>query len=470
MDIPFTIKDAAEGLRAGTYTSTELTSALMAKTKALNPTLGAFIEITEDSAMAAAAAADADFAKGIDKGPLQGIGIGVKDIIQTVEAPTTANGLVLDPAWGAGKDATVITKLREAGAFIAGKLVLNEFAIGAPDADKPFPMPQNPWDLPRSASGSSSGTGIAVAAGMVLGGLGTDTGGSTRGPSSFNGITGLKQTFGRVSKSGCVPLGYSLDHINPMARTAYDCAIMLQVMAGYDPLDPNTVDVPVPDYAAALTGDVKGLKIGVPMGYFYDDPDMNPDTRAAVLSAIEVLKGAGAIVTEIEIPHLAEAKDANTIIMFCEAAAYHRPDLASMFDTYGKFTSQSLARGILWSGADYVQAQRFRSYFKKVIADVFTKFDVLITPTSPSPAPLRSDMSPEKMLTSRSFTGVWNLTGLPALALPVGLTTDPVTLPLSMQIIGGPFEEATVLRAGDAYQRLTSHHTNVAPIAAAVAV
>jgi len=470
MDIPVTIKDAAAGLRSGAFTSAQLTKALLDKSHALNPTLGAFITISDDAAMAAAAQADADLAAGKDLGPLQGIPIAVKDIIATTDAPTTANGLVLDPKWGEGYDATVIEKLRGAGAVIAGKLVLNEFAIGQPDPDKPFPMPQNPWDLPRSASGSSSGTGIAISAGMVLGGLGTDTGGSTRGPSSFNGITGLKQTFGRVSKFGCVPLGYSLDHINPMARTAYDCAIMLQVMAGYDPKDPTTVDVPVPDYAAALTGDVKGLKIGVPMSYFFDDPDMNPETRAAVLAAVDVLKGAGAEVTEITIPHLAEAKDANTIIMFCEAAAYHRPDLASMFDTYGKFTSQSLARGILWSGADFVQAQRFRSYFKKVIQGVFEQFDVLITPTSPSPAPLRADMSPEKQLTARSFTGVWNLTGLPALALPAGLTTTAPTLPLSMQIIGKPFDEATVLRVGDAYQRLTSHHLNVPAIAATVAV
>ncbi|MEI7926284.1 MAG: amidase [Chloroflexota bacterium] len=470
MDIPLTIKDAAAGLRSGAFTSTELTKALLDKAHALNPTLGAFITFTDETAMAAAAAADAAFAAGKDAGPMQGIPYAAKDIIATSEAPTTANGLVLDPEWGAGYDATVIEKLKAAGAVLTGKLVLNEFAIGQPDPAKPFPMPQNPWDLPRSASGSSSGTGIAVAAGMVLGGLGTDTGGSTRGPSSFNGITGLKQTFGRVSKFGCVPLGYSLDHINPMARSAYDCALMLQIMAGYDPKDPNTVDVPVPDYVAALTGDVKGVKIGVPMSYFYDDPDMNAETRSAVLAAIDVLKGAGAEVTEITIPHLAEAKDANTIIMFCEAAAYHRPDLAGMFDTYGKFTSQSLARGILWSGADYVQAQRFRSYFKKVIQGVFEQFDVLITPTSPSPAPLRADMSPEKQLTARSFTGFWNLTGLPALALPVGLTTTAPTLPLTMQIVGTAFAEPMVLRVGDAYQRLTTHHLNVPPIAANVAV
>jgi aspartyl-tRNA(Asn)/glutamyl-tRNA(Gln) amidotransferase subunit A len=468
MDIPNTIKDAASALRSGKLSSTDLTKALLDKSKALNPTLGAFITVMEDSALAAAATADADLARGVDRGPLQGIPLGVKDIIATKDAPTTANGSVLEPSWGAGYDATVIERLRAAGAVIAGKTVLNEFAIGQPDPAKPFPMPQNPWDLERSASGSSSGTGIAVSAGLVLGGLGTDTGGSTRGPSSFNGITGLKQTFGRVSKFGCVPLGYSLDHINPMARTAYDCALMLQVMAGFDPKDPTTVDVPVPDYVAGLTGDVKGLRIGVPMGYFFDAPELDPEVRASVLAAVDVLKAAGAIVTAIEIPHLPEAKDANTIIMVSEAAAYHRSDLGSQFDTYGKFTSQVLARGVLFSGADYVQAQRFRSYFKKVIARVMGDFDVLIVPTSPTPAQKRVDMSPEKQLSAPSFTGVWNLTGLPALALPTGMNST--TLPLSMQIVGKPFAEEMVLRVGDAYQGLTAHHMNIPPIAAQVLV
>ncbi|MEI7924735.1 MAG: amidase [Chloroflexota bacterium] len=468
MDLPLTIKDAAAGLRAKTYSSTELTKALLAKAKELNPTLGAFITFTEEGALAAAATADAELAAGTDRGPLQGIPMAIKDIIATADAPTTANSLVLDRAWGAGYDATVIEKLRAAGAAITGKLVLNEFATGQPDPSKPFPMPQNPWDLPRSASGSSSGTGIAVSSGMVLGGLGTDTGGSTRGPSSFNGISGIKQTFGRVSKFGCVPLGYSLDHINPMARSAYDCALILQVIAGYDPKDPTTVDVPVPDYVAALTGSVKGVKIGVPMEYFFDSPQLDPEVRAAVLAAVEVLKGAGAIVTEVTVPHAAEAKDANTIIIASEAGAYHRLDLQSQFDQYGRFTSESITRSVLFSGADYVQAQRFRSYFKKAVAAVMEPLDVLITPTSIGTATLRAEMSPGKMLESPGFTGQWNLTGLPALAIPTGLSSN--TLPMSMQIIGKPFAEATVLAVGDAYQRLTTHHLNVPPIAAGVAV
>src|SRR5712691_8332510 len=270
MDIPLTIQETAAALRAKQFTSVELTRALLEKIAALNPTLGPYITVTEETALAEAASADAMFVAGKDLGPLPGIPYAVKDIIATKDAPTTANSLVLDRAWGAGHDATVVTKLRAAGMVLVGKTVLNEFATGMPDASKPFPMPQNPWDLERSASGSSSGTGIAIAAGLALGGLGTDTGGSTRGPSSFNGHTGMKQTFGRVSKWGCVPLGYSLDGINPMARSAYDCALMLNVMAGFDPKDTSTVDVPVPDYTATLNGDVKGMRIGIPVSYFFD--------------------------------------------------------------------------------------------------------------------------------------------------------------------------------------------------------
>ena len=472
MDLPLTIRDAAAGLRDHSYTSTELTTAMLAKSKELNPTLGAFIAFTEEGALKAAADADANFASGVDKSPLQGIPLAVKDIIATADAPTTANSLVLAPEWGDGIDAAVVEKLRAAGAAITGKLVLNEFATGQPDPAKPFPMPQNPWDLPRSASGSSSGTGLAVSAGMVLGGLGTDTGGSTRGPSSFNGISGIKQTFGRVSKYGCVPLGYSLNHINPMARSAYDCALILQVIAGYDPRDPTTIDVPVPDYIAALTGSVAGVRIGIPTTYFFDAPELDAEVKASVMAAIETLKAAGATVVDVPIPYLAEAKDANTIIMAGESGAYHRPDVGTKFDDYGRFTVQSVTRGNLYSASDYVQAQRFRSYFKKAVAAAMAPIDVLITPTSTTTATLREEMmaDPNRQLTARSFTGVWNLTGLPAMAIPTGMSSAALPMPMSMQIIGKPFAEEMVLNVADAYQRMTAHHLNVPPIAAAVAV
>ena len=468
MELPLTIQEVAAALRAGQITSVELTRTLLDKIEKLNPILGAFICVTTDAALVEAAAADALFASGIDRGPLQGIPYAAKDIIATQTAPTTANGKVLDPAWGAGYDATVIAKLRAAGAVLLGKTVLNEFAIGMPDPGMPFPMPQNPWDLPRSAAGSSSGTGIAVAAGLTLGGLGTDTGGSTRGPASFNGHTGMKQTYGRVSKWGCVPLGYSLDGINPMARSAYDCALMLNIMAGYDPKDPCTVDLPVPDYTASLTGSVAGLTLGVPMQYFFDSPLLDEETKVTVLAAVDVMKAAGATVKEVEVPYAAEAKDANMIIMWAEGFAYHRPDLATKYGIYGKYTSEVLARGALLGSGDYVQAQRFRSFFRTEMKKLFESIDVLVTPTSIGPATLRAEMSPEKQLANPSFTGQWNLAGLPAMALPCGFSSN--TLPLSMQLIGKAFDEATVFQVGDAYQRLTDWHLQVPPIATQVTI
>jgi aspartyl-tRNA(Asn)/glutamyl-tRNA(Gln) amidotransferase subunit A len=464
MDLPLTIKDAAAALRAKQLSSVELTSGLLARIKELNPTVGAFITVTEESALAAAAAADADFAGGVDRGPLQGIPYAPKDIIATKDAPTTGNSVVLDRAWGEGRDAPVIARLRDTGAVLVGKTVLNEFAMGMPDPSRMvFPMPKNPWDLERSAAGSSSGTGVAVAAGLVLAGLGTDTGGSTRLPASWNGVSGMKQTHGLVPKWGCVPLGYSLDAINPMARSAYDCALILNVIAGYDARDLTSVDVPVPDYTATLTGDVNGLRIGLPTEYFYDTPDLDPEMKAAVLAGVEMLRSAGAEVREVDLPHGAEAKEAAMLLLYMESFAYHRDDLAARYNDYSKFTAESLTRGLFLGGSDLVQANRFRSYWKKKVAEVMTDLDVLITPTSIAPAALRAGMSTTKQLGSAMFTPQWNLTGQPAMAIPCGFSASG--LPLSMQIIGRPFEEQTVFQVADAYQRITDWHLRVPPSA-----
>jgi len=465
-DIPLTIKAAASAMRDGQITSAELTAAMLERIEHLNPRLGAFIAVTGDAAMVAAKQADADLDRGIDRGPLQGIPLGVKDIIATRDAPTTANSHILDPSWGADWDAPVVERLRNVGAVLVGKTVTSEFACGAPDPDNGFPMPRNPWNVEHSAAGSSAGTGIAVAAGLVLGGLGTDTGGSVRAPASVNGHTGLKVTFGRVPKFGCVPLGYSLDSIGPMARTAWDCAALLKVMAGYDPRDPTAADKPVPDYTAALSGNIQGLRIGVPGAYFFDSPELSAEVKAAVLEGLEVLKRAGAVVRDITIPHADIAKSANNVVMSAEAFAYHHDDLRDRWERYGRYTRTVIARGALFGGADYVQAQRFRSYFKKTVAAAMADVDVLVTPTSTTPAEKSADMDMTKRLLGVSFTGMWNLIGLPALAVPCGFSASG--LPLSMQIVGKPFDEATVLRVGDAYQQAVDWQMRVPPIAQAV--
>lgn len=467
-EIPLTIKGAASAMRDGQITSVDLTAALLERIEHLNPRLGAFIAVTAEPALAAARQADADLNRGIDKGPLQGIPLGVKDIIATRDAPTTANSHILDRNWGANWDAPVVERLRNAGAVLLGKTVTSEFACGAPDPDNGFPMPKNPWNLEHSAAGSSAGTGIAVAAGLALGGVGTDTGGSVRAPAAANGHSGLKVTFGRVPKFGVVPLGYSLDSIGPMARTAWDCAALLGVMAGYDPRDPTAADVLVPDYTAALTGNVKGLRVGVPSSYFFDSLELNAEVKAAVLEGIQALERAGALVREVTIPHAEVAKIANNVIMSAEAFAYHHDDLRDRWQLYGRYTRTTIARGALFNGPDYVQAQRVRSYFKKAVAAAMADVDVLVTPTSATPAEKSANMDPLKRLTggSVSFTGVWNLIGLPALALPCGFSASG--LPLSMQIVGKPFDEATVLRVGDAFQQLTDWHLQLPPIAATV--
>lgn len=463
MTLPITIQEAAAALRAGEISSAELTSAALERIAALNGTVGAFIAVTDDIAMAGAKQADADFAAGVDRGPLQGIPFAIKDLLATKDAPTTANSLILDPAWGAGYDAVAVERIRATGASLLGKLVLSEFAIGAPDATKPFPVPKNPWGLDRTPGGSSSGTGIAVATGMALGGLGTDTGGSVRFPAAYCGHTGLKVTYGRVPKWGCAPLGYTLDSIGPMARSSWDAAAILNAMAGYDPRDPTSSKAPAEDYLAGIEGGVKGLKIGVPVGYFFDHPMLDPEAKSTTLAVIEVLKGLGAEVVEVDLPYSAQAKEANTMTMLTEAFSYHRMDMASRWTDYGSGTRQIIARGAFTSAADYVQAQRFRSYYAKEAAKVMAKVDVLITPTIFEPAQVAANMDLNKRMLSPSYTGPFNLLGYPALAIPSGFSKDG--LPLSAQIVGAPFAEALVLRAGHAYQQVTDFHLQVPEIA-----
>jgi aspartyl-tRNA(Asn)/glutamyl-tRNA(Gln) amidotransferase subunit A len=418
---------------------------------------------TEETALAAAGRADAERAQGVDRGPLHGVPLGVKDILATQDAPTTANSLALDRAWGARQDATSVRKLREAGAVIIGKLVLHEFAIGWPDPATGMRFARNPWDLNRLPGGSSSGTGAAVAAGLIPAGLGTDTGGSIRGPAAASGISGLKPTFGRVSKEGCVPLSYSLDHIGPMARTMRDCAVVLQAIAGYDPLDPSTVDVPVPDYAASLNGSLEGVRIGVPRQYFFDQPELDQEIRSAVEGAIDLMAKHGAVVKEVSLPHAHLSRTTQRVIMFAEAYAYHQTNLARQANRYGKHTRGQLLQGALYSGGDYVQAQRVRSVLKREALAAMADVDVLVVPSTVAVATVFEGYEPDSTRRAPTFMAVWNLTGQPAASLCCGFSQQ--ALPIGMQLVGKPFDESTVLRVGDAYQQLTDWHTRLPDVA-----
>jgi aspartyl-tRNA(Asn)/glutamyl-tRNA(Gln) amidotransferase subunit A len=460
--LPATIAEAGDWLRHGRLSAVDLTQALLARSHAAQASIAAFITITDAPALAAAQRADAELAQGLDRGPLHGIPLGVKDIIATADAPTTANSRVLDPAWGQRDDATVVRKLREAGAVLLGKLGLHEFAIGWPDPATGFRIPKNPWDLTRTPGGSSSGTGAAIAAGLILGGLGTDTGGSIRGPAAFCGISGIKPTFGRVSKEGCVPLCYSLDNVGPLARTARDCAIMLEAIAGYDPADPCTVNVPVPSMTAGMDGTLAGVRIGVPRDYFFTAPELDAEVKAAVLAAIDAMRDAGATVVDMDLPYTESAAAAQRVTISAEAYAYHERDLRERPELYGMHTRLRLLHGLLYTSADFVQAQRVRSVVRDAWMAAMRDVDVLITPTSTAIAPTFAGYDGTKVDTSPNFTGIWNLVGFPALSVGCGFFS--AGLPIGMQIVGAPFAEPTVLRVGDAYQRITDWHTRVPEI------
>jgi len=455
-----TIADAQTALRDGTLTATELLREAYATADAVDETLGIYLSRFDETAQAAAAAIDAAFAAGEDPGPLAGIPLGIKDIISTTEGETTAQSLVLDRAWGAGVgDAVVVSRLRAAGAVITGKLTTMEYATGVPDPAKPFPIPRNPWNTDYWTGGSSSGTGNGVAAGAILGGLGTDTGGSIRIPSAFCGITGLKATFGRVPKSGCVPLGYSLDNIGPMARSARDCAIMLNALAGYDASDACAVEVPTEDYLAGLDGDLSGLTIGLDR-LLGKAPTRDPAVDAALDAVVDVLTGLGATVVDVELPLWQELNAATRITSRSEAFAYHAPDLRSRWGDYFSATRTGVGAAIAFTGADYVQAQRVRRVGQKAVASLFETVDLIITPTSSVAGWKIDELDSMADRFGAMHTGYWNALGNPALALPMGFSGQPRAggLPLSLQIIGRPFTESLVLRAGDAYQRVTDWH------------
>jgi Asp-tRNA(Asn)/Glu-tRNA(Gln) amidotransferase A subunit family amidase len=457
-----TITDAAAALRAGQTTSVELTQAAFAVADAHDAELGVYLSRFDETALAAAATADAELVAGIDKGPLHGIPLGVKDIIATDEGVTTAQSLVLDRSWGEQGDAPVVARLRAAGAVITGKTSTMEYAIGIPDPEKPFPIPRNPWNPEHYPGGSSSGTGGGVAAGMFLGGLGTDTGGSIRFPATNCGITGLKQTFGRVPKYGCVPLGYSYDHIGPMARSAADCAAMLAVLAGHDSRDATSVDRAVDDYTIGLTGSLDGLRIGL-------DPLLDrsaltvPELAEVLDAAVAELRAAGAAVVPVELPLYAELTTTTMVGMAAEAYAYHRPDLQTRWYDYGAGTRMAVSAGALIPAGDYVQAQRVRRVGQRKIAELFAEVDLIVTPTSACGGLKLEKLTFDDIIDSL-HTPYWNALGNPAMSVPMGFTTDG--LPLGLQIIGRPFDEAAVLAAGHAYQQRTSWHLRVPELVA----
>lgn len=464
MSDPITLSQLSDSLHRGTVTSTQVTEQLIERADRLDPVLGTYLSRFDGPARAAAGLLDAELSAGQDRGPLHGVPIAIKDIIRTDEGPTTAQSLVLDPHWGDAGDAPVVARLRAAGAIIMGKTTTMEFACGCPDPEKPFPIPRNPWDPSTWPGGSSSGTGSGVAAGLFFGGLGTDTGGSIRCPASFCGISGHKPTFGLVPKSGCTPLGYSYDHIGPMARSALDCTLMLEVMAGHDASDPTSSARDVGPLVAELSGDLSGLRVGVDWRLLERYPT-DPAVPAALSAAATKLAEAGAQILDVEIPHYEALVSATMNGWTGEALANHLADLRARWADYGRPTRMVMATGAFVSSADYVQAQRVRRVGADAIAGLMRHTcDVIVTPTAARGAPQVDGLSFGDIV-GAMFTAVWNATGFPALSIPMGQTSEH--LPLGLQIAGLPFADATVLKVGDAFQRLTSHHLQLPQISGA---
>jgi aspartyl-tRNA(Asn)/glutamyl-tRNA(Gln) amidotransferase subunit A len=436
----------------------ELVRTLLARIERLEPRLRCFVTLTAERALAEAQAAEARLQRGETASPLLGIPVGYKDIYATRGVLTTAGSAVLAD-WVPDADATCVTRLQQAGAVMMGKLITHEFAMGIQLPGHRFPAAKNPWNLEHMPGGSSSGSGSALAAGLLAGATGSDTGGSIRGPAAFCAIAGLKPTYGRVSRAGVVTLSWTLDHTGPMARTVEDCALMLQALAGHDPADPASSRRPVDDYVTPLGQGVRGLRVGVPRAYFFDGVD--PEGAAAFEQAMRTLERLGATVREVKIPSIHTAP-AFMVILLAEAFAYHERDLRERPQLFGDVLRERFQAGGLFTASEYVQAQRLRSRLRADMTDVLRTVDVLATTPMLGPAPSFVKVFDPGFGFPKSNTAPFNVTGLPALALPCGFTSSG--LPLSLQIAGRAFDESTVLRVGHAYEQATDWHTRRPPV------
>ena len=447
-----TIAEAARRLEAKTLSPVALVTALLDRIEALNPQLDAFVTLMGEQALEAAQRAEDEIVAGHYRGPLHGIPFGLKDIYNTAGTRTTGHSrTAIDHVPQA--DATTTARLLAAGGVLMGKLSTHEFAHGGPSFDLPWPPARNPWNREHFTGGSSSGSGAAVAAGFLFGATGSDTGGSIRNPAALCGIVGLKPTYGLVSRCGVIPNSYTFDHCGPMAWTVEDCAIMLGVIAGHDPGDPTSVDVAIPDYRAALTGDIRGLRIGVVRHFWEEDLPANAEVRAAMDASLDVLSGLGAVCEDVRLLPMQDYYDVKVVIAESELFSVHRKALC---ERPGDFGVDFLARALpacLFSGADYVAAQRRRRLQLEAMTPIYENHDVLVTAGPYGPAPRLDAHSTIGFWRKPSIVTPFNVTGGPALSLCNGFSESG--LPLAMQIIGRPFDETTVLRVADAYEKAT---------------
>ncbi len=450
------IEESAAALRSGNLSAVDLANAYLDRIDARNDHLGAYVTVTRDAALAQAERADSALAAGQDRGPLHGIPIAVKDIIDVRGVRTTAGSRVLADNV-AGSDSTLTERLDDSGAVLLGKLNLSEFAIGG-TIDHPYGTPRNPWNTGHSAGGSSSGSGVAVAAGLCVGALGSDTGGSIRGPAAFCGIVGIRPTYGRVTRAGVVPMCWSMDTVGPMTRTVRDCAIMLAAIAGRDDRDTTSSRSPVPDYLASIEDGANGLRVGLPREMFEYEA-LSAETREAVLRAVAVFEELGASSENMSLPTTEHSGAVFVASADVDAASFHEHWIKTRPDDYDWSTRIRLESALLTPSTAYIKAQKARAKIRRELLDALDRYDVLVFPTGPVTAPAlaastggpggyyqgRSDLG------RRRYTSPAALAGLPAISLPCGFSS--AGLPIGMQIVGRPFDEATVFRAARAYER-----------------
>ena len=448
----YSIAEAGALLRSGKLTSMALTEHALDRIKKIDPLISSFITLTADNALRDAAAADADFAKGIDKGPMQGIPHALKDIYGTAGIRTTCHSkLLLD---NVPKDNSVVAaKFKAQGAVLLGKLATHEFALGGPSFDLPFPPARNPWNPDHMPGGSSSGSGAAVAAGLVRMAMGSDTGGSIRGPAGYCGTIGLKPTYGLVSRRGVFPLSYTLDHCGPLSWTVEDSAIAMEVIAGFDPLDPASADVPVPDFRNKLSTGVRGQRIGLPRHWFVKAEGASAESVRSIDDAAQTLAKLGATVDEIELPDYELYNACGRVIMFSEAYAIHETDFQTRPLDFGLYTYLRMSMGAFVTATDLTQAMRLRRELARAVNAKLKTYDALITASTVTPAPAFADIDPNTPPNFPVQTMPFDVTGNPAMSIPTGFSASG--LPLSMQIVGRAFDEPTVLGIGAAFEAET---------------
>ena len=457
------IADLGHLIRQRDVSPVEVVDTFLDRIEGLDGRVGSFITIMRDEARESARLAERDIAAGIYKGPLHGISLGLKDIYYTKGTRTTGGSKIRRWAeFVPAEDATVVGRLREAGAIIIGKLSTHEFASGATGHNPHYGQPRNPWGLEHVTGGSSGGSGAAVAACLCAGALGTDTGGSVRIPATLCGITGLKPTYGRLSRYGIIPLSWSLDHAGPMTRTVEDAALMMNAMAGHDPRDPASADVPVPDFTSGLAAGIEGLRIGIPREHFFESLD--DQVSDAVQKARAVLEELGASTVEVSMPSVRHVPEFHSVISQTDAAAFHEETIRDHAQELTPNVRDRLEVGRMTTAVQYIRAQRARSVVRQEVCKALEQVDVLVTPTSVVTAP-RIDQqmvaapggrASVLTLLSRN-TAPFNDSGVPACTVPCGF--DASGLPIGLQIAGRNFDEVTVLRVANAYQQATDWHT-----------